>query len=104
MFLTEERLDKAAGFFDRHGAWIITVVAAGPILSLLGASVTVSSAGLLGNLASSSRCRWPRAWRCARSGRPARGRRRVRLVTVLALLLLLWQVASQIRLDSAYVR
>ena len=23
--LTEERLDKAAGFFDRHGAWIITV-------------------------------------------------------------------------------
>ena len=30
---------------------IITVVAAGPILSLLGASVTVFSAGLLGNLA-----------------------------------------------------
>ena len=28
----------------------------------------------------------------------------VRLVTVLALLLLLWQVASQIRLDSAYVK
>ena len=25
IFLTEERLDKAAGFFDRHGAWIITV-------------------------------------------------------------------------------
>jgi membrane protein DedA with SNARE-associated domain len=25
VFLTEERLDKAAGFFDRHGAWIITV-------------------------------------------------------------------------------
>ena len=24
IFLTEERLDKAAGFFDRHGAWIIT--------------------------------------------------------------------------------
>jgi membrane protein DedA with SNARE-associated domain len=24
VFLTEERLDKAAGFFDRHGAWIIT--------------------------------------------------------------------------------
>ena len=23
--LTEERLDRAAGFFDRHGAWIITV-------------------------------------------------------------------------------
>ena len=25
VFLTEERLDKAADFFDRHGAWIITV-------------------------------------------------------------------------------
>jgi membrane protein DedA with SNARE-associated domain len=25
VFLTEERLDRAAGFFDRHGAWIITV-------------------------------------------------------------------------------
>ena len=25
VFLTEERLDKAAGFFDRHGAWIITI-------------------------------------------------------------------------------
>ena len=25
VFLTGERLDKAAGFFDRHGAWIITV-------------------------------------------------------------------------------
>ena len=25
VFLTEERLDKAAGFFDRHGAWIITL-------------------------------------------------------------------------------
>jgi membrane protein DedA with SNARE-associated domain len=24
VFLTEERLDRAAGFFDRHGAWIIT--------------------------------------------------------------------------------
>src|SRR5690242_4283874 len=30
---------------------IVTVLAAGPILSLLGASVVVSSAGLLGNLA-----------------------------------------------------
>jgi membrane protein DedA with SNARE-associated domain len=25
VFLTEARLDKAEGFFDRHGAWIITV-------------------------------------------------------------------------------
>ena len=25
VFLTEERLDKAASFFDRHGAWIITL-------------------------------------------------------------------------------
>jgi membrane protein DedA with SNARE-associated domain len=25
VFLTAERLDRAAGFFDRHGAWIITL-------------------------------------------------------------------------------
>ncbi len=25
VFLTQDRLDRAAGFFDRHGAWIITL-------------------------------------------------------------------------------
>jgi predicted Na+-dependent transporter len=84
---------------------IITVVAAGPILSLLGASVTVSSAGLLGNLAVvialplAAGVALRTAWWPGPVVDAA-----IRLVTVLALLLLLWQVASQIRLDSAYVQ
>jgi BASS family bile acid:Na+ symporter len=84
---------------------IITVVAAGPILSLLGASVIVSSAGLLGNLALvialplAAGVAVRTAWSPGAALDAA-----VRLVTVLALLLLLWQVASQIRLDSAYTR
>ena len=53
---------------------IITVLAAGPVLSLLGASVTLSSAGLLANLLWWSRCRWPPGWGCARPGCPGRGR------------------------------
>jgi BASS family bile acid:Na+ symporter len=83
---------------------IITVLAAGPILSLLGASVTVSSAGLLGNLAVvialplaagvALRAVWTPGPEVDAT---------IRLVTVLALLLLLWQVASQIKLNSAYV-
>src|SRR5580692_6965500 len=83
---------------------IITVVAAGPILSLLGASVTVSSAGLLGNLAVVIALPLAAgvALRAVWSPGPEVDAA-VRLVTVLALLLLLWQVASQIRLNSAYV-
>ena len=84
---------------------IITVVAAGPILSLLGGSVIVSSAGLLGNLALvialplAAGVAVHAIW----SPGPALDGV-IRLVTVLALLVLLWQVASQIRLDSAYTR
>ena len=83
---------------------IITVVAAGPILSLLGASVTVSSAALLGNLAVVIALPLAAgvALRTVWSPGPAVDDG-IRLVTVLALLLLLWQVASQIRLDSAYI-
>jgi predicted Na+-dependent transporter len=84
---------------------IICVVAAGPILSLLGASVIVSSAGLLGNLAVVIAL--PLAAGVALRAVWSPGPRLdavVRLVTVLALLLLLWQVASQIRLDAAYTR
>jgi BASS family bile acid:Na+ symporter len=84
---------------------IVTVLGAGPILSLLGASVVVSSAGLLGNLAMvialplaagvALRAIWsPGATVDAL----------IRIVTVVALLFLLWQVASQIRLDSAYTQ
>jgi BASS family bile acid:Na+ symporter len=84
---------------------VITVVAAGPVLSLLGASVIVSSAGLLGHLAVVIALPLAAGMvlRAARSPGPALDAV-VRLVTVLALLLLLWQVASQIRLDSAYTR
>jgi len=88
---------------------VITVVVAGPILSLLGAPVIVSSAGLLGNLAVvialplATGVALRAAPRAAWSPGPGLDAA-VRLVTVLALLVLLWQVASQIRLDAAYTR
>jgi len=84
---------------------IITVVAAGPILSLLGASVIVSASGLLGNLAAVIALPLAAgvALRAVWSPGPRSGAV-IRLVTVLALLLLLWQVASQIRLDWAYTK
>lgn len=84
---------------------IITVLGAGPILSLLGTHASVSSAGLLGNLAVvvalplaagvALRAFWSPSVSLDAL---------IRLVTVLALLFLLWQVASQIRLDAAYTR
>jgi len=84
---------------------IVTVVAAGPILRLLGAPVIVSSAGLLGTLAVVIALPLAAgvALRAIRSPGPGLDAV-VRLVTVLALLVLLWQVASQIRLDAAYTR
>ena len=84
---------------------IITVLGAGPILSLLGTHASVSSAGLLGNLAVVVAL--PLAAGVALRAFWSPGVRLdavVRLVTVLALLFLLWQVASQIRLDAAYTR
>ena len=82
---------------------IITVLGAGPILSLLGTHAAVSSAGLLGNLAVVVAL--PLAAGVALRAVWSPGTRLdalIRLVTVLALLCLLWQVASQIRLDAAY--
>ena len=84
---------------------IITVLGAGPILSLLGTHASVSSAGLLGNLAVVVAL--PLAAGVALRAFWSPGARLdalIRLVTVLALLILLWQVASQIRLDAAYTR
>jgi predicted Na+-dependent transporter len=84
---------------------VITVVGAGPILSVLGAPVTVPAAGLLSNLAIVIAL--PLAAGIAlRAARPPGPRLEAgaRLVTVLALLALLWQVASQVRLDSAYTK
>jgi predicted Na+-dependent transporter len=82
---------------------VVTVLAAGPILSMLGASVTVSSAGLLTTLAVvvalplaagvGLRAVWSPGPRLDAV---------VRIVTVTALLVLLWQVASEIRLGAAY--
>jgi BASS family bile acid:Na+ symporter len=84
---------------------IVTVLAAGPVLSLLGAAVSVSSAGLLGTLVAVVAL--PLAAGVALRAAWSPGQRVdavVRMVTVAALLLLLWQVASQIRLDAAYTR
>jgi predicted Na+-dependent transporter len=84
---------------------IITVVAAGPILMLEGTPVIVSSAGLLGNLAAVIALPLAAGIALRTIGSPGtRLDAVIRLVTVLALLLLLWQVASQIKVDSAYAR
>ena len=85
------------------GSTIITVLGAGPILSLLGAHASVSSAGLLGNLAVVVALPLAAGVAVRAFWSPGAGSdAAVRLVTVLALLILLWQVASQIRLDAAY--
>ena len=83
---------------------LVTVLAAGPVLALAGAAATVPAGALLGTLALvvalplaagiGLRTRWapgPRAGAAARLG------------TVAALLVLLWQVASQIRLAAGYL-
>ena len=85
------------------GSTIITVLGAGPILSLLGAHASVSSAGLLGNLAVVVALPLAAGVAVRAFWSPGAGSEAaVRLVTVLALLFLLWQVASQIRLNAAY--
>jgi len=84
---------------------IITVLGAGPILSLLGTSASVSSAGLLGNLAVVVALPLAAGVALRAVWSPGQGPDSlIRIVTVLALLCLLWQVASQIRLDAAYTR
>ena len=84
---------------------VVTVLAAGPVLALAGAAASGPAAGLLGTLLAvvalplaaglGLRAAWPPGPRAG----PA-----VRIVTVAALLVLLWQVASQIRLDAGYLR
>jgi predicted Na+-dependent transporter len=84
---------------------LVTVLTAGPILAALGASAAVSAGGLLGTLALIVALPLAAgvAVRACWSPGPRAGAA-VRLVTVIALLVLLWQVASQIRLDLAYLR
>ncbi len=84
---------------------LIAVLAAGPVLALAGATATVPAAGLLGTLLLVVALPLAagiglRAWRVP-GPRPDAA---VRIGTVLALLVLLWQVASQIRLDACYLR
>ena len=84
---------------------LVTVLAAGPVLALAGAAATVPAAGLLGTLlvvvalpvaaGVGLRAAWAPG---------ARADAAVRILTVAALLVLLWQVASQIRLDAGYLR
>ncbi len=84
---------------------LAAVLAAGPVLALAGAAATVPAAALLGTLVlvvalplaagAGLRAAWapgPQAGAVVRIG------------TVAALLVLLWQVASQIRLDAGYLR
>lgn len=84
---------------------LLAVLLAGPVLTLLGAPLTLSAAGLLAALlllvalplaaGAGLRAAWSPG---ARSGAV------IRIVTIAALLVLLWQVASQIRVDGAYLR
>lgn len=86
------------------GSTLVTVLAAGPILSVLGAAATVSSTTLLTQLALVVAL--PLA-----AGITARTTLRLThaalaisaAVGTLALLVLLWQVASQITLQAAYL-
>jgi predicted Na+-dependent transporter len=84
---------------------VIAVLAAGPLLALGGTAAPVPAAGLLGTLlvvvalplaaGAGLRAAWAPG---------ARADAAVRIVTAAALLVLLWQVASQIRLDPGYLR
>jgi len=83
---------------------LVTVLAAGPVLALAGAAATVPAGALLSTLALvvalplaagiGLRARWTPGPRAGAA---------VRLGTVGALLVLLWQVASQIRLAADYL-
>jgi BASS family bile acid:Na+ symporter len=84
---------------------LIAVLAAGPVLALAGATATGPAAGLLGTLLVVVALPLAagiglRAWWVP----GPRADAAVRIGTVVALLVLLWQVASQIRLDAGYLR
>ena len=84
---------------------LVTVLAAGPILSVLGTSAAVSAGGLLTTLALIIALPLAAGLALRASWSPGPGTDAVvRIVTVAALLVLLWQVASQIRLDAGYLR
>jgi predicted Na+-dependent transporter len=81
---------------------LLTVLLAGPILTLLGAHSAVSAASLLGTLALVVAL--PLAVGCAvRTLDPFGGRERtlIEVIGVISLLVLLWEVASQLRLHAS---
>jgi predicted Na+-dependent transporter len=84
---------------------LITVLAAGPVLALVGAAATVPAAGLLGTLAIVVALPLAAGLGLRAAWSPGvRADAVIRIGTVVALLVLLWQVASQIRLDAGYLR
>ena len=84
---------------------LVAVLAAGPVLALAGAAATVPAASLLGTLALVVALPLAAGIGLRAAWAPgARAGAAVRIGTVAALLVLLWQVASQIRLDAGYLR
>jgi predicted Na+-dependent transporter len=84
---------------------VITVLLAGPILSIAGAHPAISQAGLLATLALVVALPLI-AGSALRSADPFRGRDQpvTRVVGTASLLVLLWEVASQLKLDVSDIR
>ena len=97
--------DAAVSAVILAASTLVTVLAAGPVLALAGAAATVPAGALLGTLlvvvalplAAGIGLR--AVWAPGARADPA-----VRIGAVVALLALLWQVASQIRLEAGYLR
>jgi BASS family bile acid:Na+ symporter len=84
---------------------LVAVLAAGPVLALAGAAATVPAASLLGTLALVVALPLAAGIGLRAAWAPgARASAVVRIGTIAALLVLLWQVASQIRLDAGYLQ
>jgi predicted Na+-dependent transporter len=84
---------------------LVAVLAAGPVLALAGAAATVPAASLLSTLALVVALPLAAGIGLRAAWAPgARASAVVRIGTIAALLVLLWQVASQIRLDAGYLQ
>lgn len=84
---------------------LVTVVAAGPVLSVLGTPAPVQAGALLATLLLVLALPLAAGLAARAAGTPGpRVDAAVRLLAVAALLLLLWQVASQMRLDAGYLQ
>jgi len=84
---------------------LLTVLLAGPILALQGAPLTLSATGLLAALLLVVALPLAAGVGLRAAWSPGAGAgAAIRIVTIAALAVLLWQVASQIRLDGGYLR